>query len=392
MTMEGKPRLLLRYAIALAASGAALGAISALNPVVGFVPLLLLAAVAFVERYGGARPAVVTIAICTLASFRSVEPQLHSPDRIHIMTELAMFPAVSAAVVYLMESRRKQRRVVHEQSLELSTILDSMTEAVFVFDPGGHIVEVNRAAEYLCHRNRSELVGAHYAEIADLLRVQRDDVLLKLSELGIARALRGEVVQNESRTYLSPRDNSPVHVMLSASPMRVDSGRLLGAVLVAYDITELTHLQRRIADTERHLAIGQMASGLAHDFNNVLNTITQATALMQIQPGQTAEQRARYLMMIDRAARAGAEIIKRVRDYVKGGSGESNAVDLPAVMREALDLAEPMWRTNKGITVETDLHLVPPVWANAADLRRVFTNLIINAIQAMPRGGRLRIE
>lgn len=392
MSVEGKPRLVLRYAMALGVSAVALGVIAAVNPVVGFVPLLLLAAVAAVERYGGARPAILTILICTLVSLHSIQGQLESAYRLHIITELAMFPAVGAAVVYLMESRRKQKREVHERSLELSTLLDSMTEAVFVFDPSGHIVEVNRAAENLCHRDRFNLTGAHYAEVADLLRVQQDDALLPLSELGVARALRGEVIRNESRTYISPRDSSPVHVMLSASPMRIGSGRMLGAVLVAHDVTELTTLQRRVADTERHLAIGQMASGLAHDFNNVLNTITQATALMEINPAQTPEQRRRYLQMIDRAARTGAEIIRRVREYVKGGTGQSTAVDLRRILSEALDLAEPMWRTNRDIRVETDLNAVSPVWANAADMRRVFANLIINAIQAMPQGGRLRIE
>src|SRR5512146_354652 len=164
---------------------------------------------------------------------------------------------------------------------------------------------------------------------------------------------------------------------------------MIGAVLVLHDVTELTTLQRRVADTERHLAIGQMASGLAHDFNNVLNTVTQATALMQITPEQTAEQRNKYLTMIDRAARTGAEIIKRVREYVKGGTGEPVPVDLSRTLREALDLAEPLWRSNRGITVETRLQDTAPVFANPADMRRVFANLIINAIQAMPNGGKL---
>lgn len=392
MTVEGTPRLLLRYAIALGVTVLALGIIAGLNPVVGFVPLLLLAAVAVVERYAGARPAILTLALCTIGPLLFVDAHMGADERVHKISELAIFPAVGGAIIFLMESRRKHKRVVREQSLELSTLLDSMTEAVFVFDAQGHVAEVNRAAEALCDRTRLELTGAHYADIADLLSVQRDDVPLPLAELGVARALRGEVVKSENRTYLSPRDRTPIHVMLSASPMWVGASRLMGAVLVLHDVTELTTLQRRVADTERHLAIGQMASGLAHDFNNVLNTITQATALMQITPEQTAEQRSKYLMMVDRAARTGAEIIKRVREYVKGGTGEPSAVDLAHALREALDLAEPMWRSNKEITVETRLEETSPVWANPADIRRVFANLIINAIQAMPKGGKLTVE
>ena len=174
--------------------------------------------------------------------------------------------------------------------------------------------------------------------------------------------------------------------------MRVASGRLIGALLVIRDVTDITNLQQRVADTERHLAIGQMASGLAHDFNNVLNTITQATALLQLSPDQGPDERRRYLVMIDRAARTGAEIIKRVREYVRGGSGQPAAVDVSRVMREAVDLAEPMWRSSKNINVEQRLNASTPVWVNPSDLRRVFANLVINAIQAMPKGGTLIVE
>jgi two-component system, cell cycle sensor histidine kinase and response regulator CckA len=391
--LEGKPRLLIRYLIAVAASGAALGIIVLLNPIVGFLPLLLLAAVVVVYRYAGARPAIFTTFLCTMVSLYFLDTHPYPDQRAHKLSELIILPIVAGSIVYLLETRRKQQRVVHEQSLELSTLLNSMIEGVFVFDQQGFIVELNRTGEELAGRPRGELLGFHYTEVAQLLNVRRDEMPLPVAQMGVARALRGEVVQNESRAYVKPHDGTSIQAVISATPMRVGKHhRVIGAVLVIHDVTELAELQRRVADTERHLAIGQMASGLAHDFNNVLNTITQATALMQLNPDQSAEERRKYLAMVDRAARTGAEIIKRVRDYVKGGSGERKAVDMSQVMREALDLAEPMWRTHKGITVESRLDLVHPVWANVADLRRVFTNLIINSIQAMPNGGHLVAE
>ncbi len=391
--LEGTQRLFLRYLISVAVSGIALGIIAMLNPIVGFIPLLLLTAVVVVHRFAGGRPAILSIFLCTLISVYFLDTHPYPDHRAHMLSELIILPIVAGALVYLLETRRKQSRVVHEQSLELSTLLDSMTEGVFVFDQHGFIVELNRTGEMLAGRPRDELMGTHYTEVARLMGVRRDEIPLPVSEMGVARALRGDVVQSENRTYIKPRDGSLMHAMISATPMRVGRDhRVIGAVLVIHDVTELTHLQRQIADTERHLAIGQMASGLAHDFNNVLNTITQATALMQFNPDQSAEDRRKYLTMVDRAARTGAEIIKRVREYVKGGSGVPAAVDVARVMREALDLTEPIWRNNKGITVESRLETVNDVWANASDLRRVFANLIINAIQAMPQGGQLTVE
>jgi signal transduction histidine kinase len=134
-----------------------------------------------------------------------------------------------------------------------------------------------------------------------------------------------------------------------------------------------------------------MASGIAHDFNNVLNTITQATALLQTRPEPSEEQRF-YLNMIDNSARRGAEIIKRVREYIRGGSGETALVDVRALMQDALELTRPLWRGVSNLSVITQFQPVSPVRANAADLRRVFTNLIVNAMQAMPEGGQLTLR
>jgi PAS domain S-box-containing protein len=379
--------------IAVAASGAATGIIAMLNPIVGFIPLLLLAAIVVVYRFAGARPAILSIILCTMISLNFLDTHPYPDQRAHKLSEVIMLPIIAGSLVYLLEKRRRQQRAVHERSLELSTLLNSMIEGVFVFDQQGFIAELNRAGEMLAGRPRDELLGMHYTEVAQLMNVRRDEVPLPVTEMAVARALRGDVVQNENRTYVKPRDGASMHAMISATPMRVGKHRrVIGAVLVIHDVTELTELQRRIADTERHLAIGQMASALAHDFNNVLNTITQATALMQLNPEQSPDDRRKYLSMVDRSARSGAEIIKRVREYVRGGAGVPASVDLSSIMREALDLAEPIWRTHRGITVESRLDPVRPVWANPADLRRVFTNLIINAIQAMPNGGHLTAE
>jgi len=211
---------------------------------------------------------------------------------------------------------------------------------------------------------------------------------MAISDLAVTRALAGESVQNEARVFASTADGSTMNALVSANPMRDAEGAIIGALLVVRDVTEITQLQRQVADSERHTAIGQMASGIAHDFNNVLNTITQAAALLQSQPNQSDDQRF-YVGMIDNAARRGAEIIKRVREYIRGASGESAQVDIRQMLQDALDLTRPMWRGVNGLTVTTEFKPVTPVRANAADLRRVFTNLIVNAIQAMPRGGRL---
>jgi PAS domain S-box-containing protein len=322
--------------------------------------------------------------------FIARNPELNEP--IHDLTKLVLFPVVAGSLIYLAESRKAQRRVVQEQLLELSTLLESMQEAVVIFAADGLVVDAKRAAAELCGCNKEDLLGRYFAEVATQLSVQRDDKPISPHDMAVARALSGQTVQRETRTARRGQDGQTVNVVLSASPMRGHDGRVIGALLVLRDVTEVVQLQQRIADTERHLAIGQMASGIAHDFNNVLNTITQAVAVLLMNPERRFEDRRPYLEMIDRAARTGAEIIKRVREYIRGGTGEQGPVDMATLLRQAVDLTEPLWRKRPDIRVVTELQPVSLVCANGPDMQRVFANLIINAIQAMPEGGMLSVQ
>ena len=272
-------------------------------------------------------------------------------------------------------------------------MLDSMPEAVFIFDRQGNVIEANHAACGLA--GERQLRGKSARELGRRLRVLRDDTPEDFPCHTLNRALRSEVVSNEQRIFDRDHD-SRVESLVSASPIRNRDGAITGGVVVVRDVSELHRLQRRLADTDRHLAIGQMAAGIAHDVNNVLTTISQATSLLGLENGPT-ERRDLYLKMVQNAVHRGTEILQRVRDYIRGGKGESEPLDLDLVLREALELTRPMLEATHGdngshkITVHRDLRPAR-VLGNRADLRRAFANLIMNAIQAMPRGGTLTLS
>ncbi len=274
---------------------------------------------------------------------------------------------------------------------ELKVLLDQMPEAVFVFDTEGIISEANAAAQRMFGQHCGDLCGLDLPALIHDTVVEQDGHPLSAAELAVNRALQGESIDHEQRVYLRP-GAEPLDALITAEPMRGAGGRIVGALVIIRDVTELYNLQRRLEDTDRFLAIGQMAADIAHDLNNVLSTISQAAAVIEQMPDAPESERRFFLAMVQSAVRRGAEIIQRMREYIRGGKGERLAVDVCETLREALELTRPLLASRKNIKLESNLEPVPLLLANAADPRRSFANVIFNAIEAMPQGGVLKIS
>lgn len=302
------------------------------------------------------------------------------------------FGLVSLGNVMLVERRGRREPLDPRRQIEIRTVLESMPESVVIVNTDGRIVDANRTAVALSGLTRDQLIGMMMGDFARHLGdPETKNNVVPFQKPIVQRALAGQVVHEERRTVKHPPTGMPVQLLVSANPIRNEKGEILGALLVARDVTELANLQQRLADIDRHQAIGHVAAGIAHDFNNTLQTIAQAVAVLQMSPDRPAEERKVFLNMIENAVRRGAEVISRIRDYLRSGSNATQEVDVQALLQDAFELTRPMWQSAKDIEVETELGATPAVRGNEADLRRVFTNLIINSLQAMSGGGKLTV-
>jgi len=273
---------------------------------------------------------------------------------------------------------------------ELRVLLESMPEAVFIFDQNGVVAEVNAAAQRMFGYERGDLHGLSISALMRNMGVQRDGLPLQETNFAVSRALKGESIHHEQRVYLRP-GTEPMDALITAHPMQVSGKGITGALVVIRDVTELYSLQRRLEDTERYLAIGQMAADIAHDLNNVLSTIAQATEVVEQQKNGNESDRRFFLAMIHNAVRRGTEIIQRMREYIRGGKGERLPVNVTQILREALELTRPLLTARGSIELRMQMPASIPVMANAPDLRRSFCNIILNAVEAMPQGGVLKV-
>lgn len=166
-------------------------------------------------------------------------------------------------------------------------------------------------------------------------------------------------------------------------------------------LAELKATQQQVLQQERLRALGQMASGIAHDFNNALSAVLGFSELLLDHPEYLEDKPkvTRYLCLMNTAAQDARNVVRRLREFYR--SREANEVlvpvDMNQLVHQAISLTQPRWKDQplaSGITIHihTDLQDIPSVAANDADVREVLTNLIFNAVDAMPEGGTLTIR
>ncbi|HYB43130.1 MAG TPA: ATP-binding protein, partial [Candidatus Methylomirabilis sp.] len=192
-------------------------------------------------------------------------------------------------------------------------------------------------------------------------------------------------------------DGRPLTLAVTLSALPGPSPAPNGLLAIVRDTTAQKEMEAQMHQSEKLTALGQMAGGIAHDFNNLLQAILGYAQLMGKNPANVDVVR-RGLEVIEKAATGGAETVRRIQKFARLRPEEAFiALDLDQVVRDALAITRPRWEEKKlkaGLPLSLDLHLghVPPVMGRPAELNEVVTNLILNAIDAMPHGGTLRLS
>lgn len=196
-----------------------------------------------------------------------------------------------------------------------------------------------------------------------------------------------------------PRDFSADEVeaaqaLACLAALAVENERLYGDVQAALDTVKAA--QERLVQTEKARALGGMAGGIAHEFNNILAIILGKTQLLL---ARSADETVREgLGHVEEAAWRAADIIRRLQGFAATRLEDSiGPIDVNALVHDAVTLTRGLWKDEaeaRGVRIEvtTDLEAAPAVRGNAAELREVVTNLVLNAIDAMPRGGQLGLS
>jgi signal transduction histidine kinase/ActR/RegA family two-component response regulator len=190
-----------------------------------------------------------------------------------------------------------------------------------------------------------------------------------------------------------PEDFEIVTIFAGHCSVAIANARLYADLRRAFE--ELHAAQSQLVQSAKLNALGEMASGVAHDFNNMLAAILGRTQLLLQRV--TEPDIKRSIELIDQTARDGAQTVRRIQEFTRVRHDEAmDEVDLNAALRDVVELTRPSWQTLakvRGAAIQVDWRLgaARPVAGNASELREVFTNLVLNAVDAMPEGGTLTI-
>jgi PAS domain S-box-containing protein len=196
------------------------------------------------------------------------------------------------------------------------------------------------------------------------------------------RALAGESVSDET-TY----HDRTLHSELE--PLRAPDGTIIGVLGVAFDVTEERRLQRELAQAQKMDAIGQLTGGIAHDFNNMLTVIAGYTAIARARAGDDEELQG-ALAAIDSAAGASASLTRQLLAFGRQQTFQPRTIDLNDTVQRMTSLLGRL--LGEGIVLEEELSPQrPSVFADPGQVEQVVVNLALNARDAMPEGGTLRI-
>jgi signal transduction histidine kinase/ActR/RegA family two-component response regulator len=163
-------------------------------------------------------------------------------------------------------------------------------------------------------------------------------------------------------------------------------------------LQELRQAQDQVVQAEKLRAMGELASGVAHDFNNVLAVVLGNTQLLLHQLDHLGPEEIREgLKVIERSSKDGAETIRRIQEFTGvRRDREFISLSLNEIVTEVVNITQPRWRDQtqkKGIQIELTTHLgeIPLIMGNPSEVREVLTNIIFNAVDAMSKGGKLTV-
>jgi PAS domain S-box-containing protein len=285
---------------------------------------------------------------------------------------------VGAAKIVRDITRQKK---LEEAALRLAAIVESSDDAIASKDLNGFVTSWNRSAEKLFGYKAEEIVGKHITLIIPPELHHDEDMIL-------SKVRRGEKIDHFETIRLH-KNGERVEVSLTISPIKDDDGHVIGAAKIVRNITETNKIERALRVTEKLAAAGRMAATVAHEINNPLEAVTNLVYLAK-RDLSNHDRVAGYLELASRELDRVAHITRQTLGFYRDTSSPVR-FNVAEMLDDLLLLYEKRFES-RGIKLQKQYGNDLEITALAGEIRQAFSNVITNAIDAMPEGGTLALR
>jgi len=279
-----------------------------------------------------------------------------------------------------------------EDDARYRLLIDAIHDyAIYMLDPTGHVSSWNPGAQRFKGYEAHEILGRHFS-----LFYTDEDRAAGLPEYNLTRAAKDGRYESEGWRVRRDGGRFWAHVVIDA--IRDEDGRLLGFAKITRDITEqhrtrkaLEQAQLALFQSQKMESIGQLTGGVAHDFNNLLMAILGSLELVQKRVQGRVD--AKTLGLLDNAiqgAQRGASLTRRMLAFARRQELNTEPLDIPTLVHDMTGLLERSIGPHMEIVSRFPADL-PRVLSDANQLESALMNLVLNARDAMPEGGRITI-
>jgi len=272
--------------------------------------------------------------------------------------------------------RKQAEEAVKRSEEKYRLVFDSANDAIFINDEEGRLLTVNNLTVERLGYTRRELMSMKVSQVDS--REEGRHAAERIARVMETGRLRFETVHQRKDGSLVPTEVSSRRIVWDDKP---------AIMSICRDVTERKRLEDQLRQARNLESIGTLAGGIAHDFNNLLMTLSGNIALAKMCLS-SGDEAFRFLAEAERISLGGADLTNRLITFAKGGTHMRTVASMSRIIKESSDVAVA------GTNVRCEYSLpdvLLPVKADEAQMRQVIHNIVLNAKEAMPRGGTVRL-
>jgi PAS domain S-box-containing protein len=324
--------------------------------------------------------------IAVIGLGRTSEGALLSSEDLDIIRTISGYIAVAIenSLLYQEQEKRAQELELLKEFNE--SIVESVNVALLATDENGVITHCNSSFEEMFNLNRKDVIGKAVEQVFDEGFLKNLIEILGDSKWSLQQPCKGY--------KLAAKNNKGKTLILNIGIAPLRSTRQKGNIIVLEDVTTRVSLEEKLQQSEKLSSIGLLAAGIAHEVNTPLTGVSSYTQML-LQTIPQTDPKHKILQKIQKQTERAASIVSNLLNFARSagnGQTEFTEIEINRILEDTLQLLEPQLRKSNIKVFRNYKQDLPKILGNAGKLQQVFTNLVLNAIDAMHNGGSLYLK